>query len=143
MTSRKTGRSVSRGEGFWLRAVTNCQQGRQSVRAFCRQRGLAESAYHYWRRILMERGKLLAGDGLAVEPARNPAFPVATFAALELTPRDARQSTEAVSGDRPVESSRAERIELAIGRDRCLRIPCGFDAETLRRLLAVLDGRPC
>ena len=34
------------------------------------------------------------------------------------------------------------RIELELGADLRLRIPAGFDAESLQRLLAVLEKRP-
>jgi hypothetical protein len=34
------------------------------------------------------------------------------------------------------------RIELELGAGRRLRIPAGFDVESLRRLLSVLETRP-
>lgn len=36
--------------------------------------------------------------------------------------------------------SAGERIELVLGGDRCIRLPCGFDAEDLRRLLVVVGA---
>jgi hypothetical protein len=46
-----------------------------------------------------------------------------------------------VAADR---SQKAERsLELVLGGDRVLRIPPGFDRQTLRDVLAVLEVRPC
>jgi transposase-like protein len=40
--------------------------------------------------------------------------------------------------------SEAEKIELVLGGDRCIRLPHGFDAEDLRRLLVVVGaGEGC
>jgi hypothetical protein len=37
-------------------------------------------------------------------------------------------------------SAEAERIELVLGSARCIRLPHGFDAEDLRRLLLVVGA---
>ena len=39
-----------------------------------------------------------------------------------------------------VDTHNATPIELVLADGRCLRVPSGFDADTLRQLLAVLEG---
>jgi len=40
-------------------------------------------------------------------------------------------------------NARAERIELVLPDGSAVRVPAGFDAPTLRQVLAVLRERPC
>jgi hypothetical protein len=47
-------RDVAR-ERFWRRAIRRQQRGRESIRAFCQREGLAETAFHFWRRELARR----------------------------------------------------------------------------------------
>ena len=51
-------RSVARGatrrdgdkERVWRERIAEQQRGGESVRAFCRERGLRETSFYYWRR---------------------------------------------------------------------------------------------
>jgi len=42
-------------EQSWRSVMAEFQRSGQTVRAFCAQRRLAESAFHYWRRELQRR----------------------------------------------------------------------------------------
>jgi hypothetical protein len=34
-------------------------------------------------------------------------------------------------------------VEIVLADDRFVRVPAGFDRQTLRDVLALLEGRPC
>jgi hypothetical protein len=57
-------------ESKWRRLVTAQAASGQSVRAYCRGRGISEQGFHWWRRELARR------DAEKVEPAKKaqPAF---------------------------------------------------------------------
>ena len=44
-----------RREPFWRRTFRSWQAGGLGVRAFCAERGLAESAFYFWRQELRRR----------------------------------------------------------------------------------------
>src|ERR1041385_6308279 len=44
-------------ERFWREAVAAWQKSGQSIRAFCRGRGLSEPSLYSWRRTLRERDR--------------------------------------------------------------------------------------
>jgi hypothetical protein len=48
-----------------------------------------------------------------------------------------------VQADAGVEASDRSGVEIVIGAGRRVVIGPGFDSETLRRVVAVLEGRPC
>ena len=84
-----------------------------SVRAFCARHGLATASFYNWRRVLERR--------VAEQPAFVPVQVVA-----DATP-----------------AGQASALEVLLLDGRTVRVPPGFDAATLRQLLAVLEGRPC
>ena len=139
MASRKVSGQGSKGEAFWLRVIREQRRAGLSVGALCRKRGVSESAYYYWKRRLRQLGKIaeessgpsrrsvIRASEAPLSGKRSHATSLPTFAAVRLPPRGA------VDRD----------IELALSRGRRLRIPRGFDTETLRRLLGVLEGHPC
>lgn len=105
-------------ERCWRRLVRQWRASGLSVRAFCQRHDVTEANFYAWRRSLAKRDE------------ERP-----TFAAVQVVPeaRDTRT---------PLPSSAA--LELRLDGGRVIAIPAGFDAETLRRLLALLaEGRPC
>jgi transposase-like protein len=122
-------------EAFWKLAVDEWRAARTSIREFCRSNGLKESAFYFWRRELAKRagatviesGTRKAGKPRAKPQAEPAQSPTAMF--LPLTLRS--QETEA-AGD-----SDSRSIEIVAGSHR-LRVPPGFDEETLSRLLRLL-----
>jgi len=101
-------------ELFWRRILRQWQHSGLGVRAFCQQHQLSEALFYAWRRILQERDRLTP----ATPQADTPAFVPVTLVAA--TPP----------------------LELILARGRAVRIPAGFDADTLRQLLAILDEDP-
>lgn len=39
-------------ESFWRSQISDWAQGGQTISGFCRERGLTESAFHFWKRQL-------------------------------------------------------------------------------------------
>ena len=102
-------------ERFWRRMIRHWRSSGLSVRAFCAERELAVPSFYGWRRIIAQR------DAEAVH-----------FVPVHV-----------MSEEQPVTADRDGGLELALGRNRRLRIGPGFDAVTLQRLLALLEeGRP-
>jgi len=102
-----------RKERQWQRRIDQWRASGLSVRAFCARHGLAQASFYAWRRVLERR------------TAEQPAFvPVQVVA--DATP-----------------AGQASALEVVIADGRVVRVAPGFDAATLRQLLAVLEGRPC
>jgi hypothetical protein len=104
-------------EQFWRRMLRRWRGSGLSVRAFCHEHGLSEASFYGWRRTLDRR------DAKAV-----------AFVPAHIVPDEPVQARDQGPGC---------ALELVLGAARVLRIGPGFDAVTLRRLLAVLEeGRP-
>ncbi len=100
-------------ERQWRRRIDQWRASKLSVRAFCARYGLATASFYNWRRVLQRR-----------EADEQPAFvPV-----------------QVVADAAPVQAS---ALEVVLTDGRTVRVAPGFDATTLRLLLAVLEGRPC
>jgi len=109
-------RSVSK-EQFWRGIVQRWQRSGLTVRAFCDEQGLSEQSFYFWRRTLAERDRRAVTH--ATEP--GPAFvPV-----------------------RVASPPAASALEVVVGAGRVVRVSPGFDAATLRDLLAVLEAPSC
>jgi hypothetical protein len=113
------------------------QSSGESVRAFCRQEGLQESAFFFWRRKLALRN---AADATSpsplprcrtrkTSPPAKQAPPAARFLPIEVVAeRDPRMSVG---------------VEIVLGSGRVVRVLPRFDRQTLANVLAVLEARPC
>ena len=115
------GKSADRGrEQRWRRVVR--QQGRSggSIRAFCRTKGIKESAFYFWRRELLRRdGRRKRREAPSVE---------ARFLPVTVVPEEAGP-----------EGGRIE-IVLSGGPRVCLTGP--VDRRALAEVLAVLSVGP-
>ncbi len=118
-------------EQYWRQVLQAWQDSGLSVRAFCAQQGVNEPSFYCWRRNLRPADTAAgATSGASATPALPPdrdALP--SFAPVRLV-GDAAPAT-------------AAPLELALSGGRLLRVPVGFDAATLRQLLAVLEGASC
>ena len=124
MVQRGRERDVGK-ERFWRDVFLRWQRSGQTIRAFCDNRGLSEGSFHAWRRTIAERDRQAASLPIVDRAADHlPAFvPVR------------------VTGT-PTASSSILALELVLGQGRVIRVPPGFDADTLRTLLAVLEEGP-
>jgi hypothetical protein len=100
-------------ERQWRRWIDQWRASGLSVQAFCARHDLAPARFYHWRRVLERRA--------AEEPA--------AFVPVQVV-------ADAVS-------AQASALEVVLTDGRAVRIAPGFDAATLRRLLAVLEGQPC
>jgi hypothetical protein len=100
-------------ERQWRRRIEQWQASGLSVRDFCARHGLSTASFYNWRRVLERRA--------AEEPA--------TFVPVQVV-------ADAVP-------DQASALELVLADGRSVRVAPGFDAATLRQLLALLEGRPC
>jgi transposase len=104
----------------WERWVRSWRASGLSVRAFCGEHGLSEASFYAWRRTLQRRQQTT----VAVVPVH----------VLDDAPPGALDSGAADSG---------AALEVVLPGRCVVRVGPGFDAATLRRLLALLEGKPC
>jgi|ERR671925_1738813 transposase len=109
-------------EQFWRQMVSQWREGGDTVRSFCRARRLSEASFYAWRRVLVGR------DNPQQRRRSAPAFvPV----------RIVDEASASLQPARHAES----RLEVVIVSGQVLRVSRDFDAATLIRLIAVLEGR--
>jgi transposase len=97
-------------ERQWRRRIDQWRVSGLSVRVFCARHGLATASFYNWRRVLQRRA---AAEPLAFVPVQVVA---------------------------DVVPAQASALEVVLADGRAVRVAPGFDAATLRRLLAVLEG---
>ena len=127
----RNSRRSSERELFWRRMVEGQKSGGLSVRAWCGQHNLRESAFYWWRRELSRRDvgrtkrvsppSALRGSGLV--PVRIRADGLLT---------DAFENSAASTS----------RIEILLPNERRVRITGSIDRQTLTDILAVLTSIP-
>ncbi len=109
-------------ERFWRRMVQQWRGSGQNVRAFCAAHDLTESSFYAWRRTLAQRDLQASGCRGSQAPERSvrpPLFVPVQVSAMPSVP-----------------------LEVVLERGQVVRVPAGFDATTLRQLLAVLAEAP-
>ncbi len=119
-------------ERFWRRTLRQWRRSGLSVRAFCAEHVLAEASFYAWRRIVAQRDQ--------------------ESAPVHAKPERDRVDRAASAGDdapvfvplRVIDVATQAAFEVVLERGRVVRVLRGFDTETLRQLLAVLEEeRPC
>ena len=100
-------------ERFWRRVVERWRRAGISIRAFCRRESLSEPSFHAWRRELRRR------DQEKTSVQSQPAFVPVRVAAS------------------------APFLELVLAAGQVLRVPPGFDRQTLREVVAALETPSC
>lgn len=117
-----------RKQQYWLQHICRWQRSRLTVCDYCDRYQLSQGSFYAWKRTLQQRGVLTDAvpvDGL---PPRTdtgvnaPLFVPVVFSAADTT---------------------TARIDLVLPDGCTVRVAAGFDAATLRQLLALLRERPC
>ena len=109
-------------EQMWRNVFRRWDSSDLPIRAFCQRERLSESSFHGWRRTIAERDRLAKPAPLDRQASQAPAF-VPVSVELPLT---------------------APAIEIVASTGRVVRVPVDFDADTLRRVLCVLEeGSSC
>ena len=121
----------SERQRYWEEVLGRFGQGGQTVRAFCRAEGLRESAFYFWRQELARRARRAA--------AKSP-----RATASEVSPRrDAGPAFLPVQVVEPGVPEADRGVEIVLARGCTVRVPLGFDRQTLADVLSVLEVRPC
>jgi lambda repressor-like predicted transcriptional regulator len=115
----------------WADLVTQWRESGLSQKEFCRRRGISDRALNNWlyKSPYRERlARILAARSQDKLDAEAPRF-------LPVTVLDATPDT----------NSRAScaTIEIVLPGGPRIAVTPGFDAETPRRVVAVLEARPC
>lgn len=117
-------------ERFWRRTIRQQERSGLSVRDFCRREGLKDWTFRWWRQELSRRDRQPA----SAPPRRRQGHPTeATPAFLPVRVVDVE----------PIAPRPPALIEIVLPAGPTLRVPEGFDPQTLRAVLTVLEGRRC
>jgi len=107
----------SRKEDYWRRHLQSWSRSALSVRDYCARHQLSEASFYAWRRLLAERDR-----ETLVAPRLEPTPPLFVPLHLPVAPAP---------------------LELLLPDGLVVRVPGGFDADTLRRLVETLRGPAC
>jgi len=124
-------------ESKWIERMREWEASGLGARQFCNRTGYKEVQFHWWKRVLQERGKwkpeiapVADKEGLSVSP---PPFAEIQIAQPLHNPGNNRQNTSHADG----------MIQIEMGEQYRIRVPSGFDPATLDRILTVLEERSC
>jgi hypothetical protein len=119
--SRRRERDVGK-ERFWRGVVQRWQRSGLTASAFCTEQGLSTASFYSWRRTVAQRDQQAAST---LPLVRHERADLPAFVPLCVAPAVATQP-----------------LEVVVGPGRVIRVSPGFDAATLRNLLAVLEEAP-
>ena|SRR6185312_8845384 len=114
----------------WAALIDQWHRSGLSLPAFCTERGLNDKTMQGWvykrsHKSALERVQQAAGT--TEEPPKATAFlPV-----------------RLVDAPREYDGASRSGVEIFLGVGRRIAVEAGFDSETLRRVVAVLEDRPC
>jgi hypothetical protein len=113
---------------YWSALIADFRRSGLTHVEFCRRRQISIHAFRHWLyRRLPDATPAPSGPGSA---------PTAPFLPVHIRP------APIPVGDRPRDARSAPPLELVLADDRRLRIPSGFDPDSLRHVLDILEGRP-
>jgi hypothetical protein len=120
-------------ERFWRRLLGQWRRSGLSVRDFCAGQEVSEPSFYGWRRTLAQRDQQAA---CRHAKRRGPKAP---------SVGGHKKFTDGPPLFVPVTVATAAAVlEVVLERGLIVRVPVGFDDNTLRQLLAVLEEeRPC
>ena len=131
---------VRRQAADWAALIDEWRRCGLSLPAFCRSHGLSRGTMQNWvykpaLKRAVEEARRGTRATLADPGQEDGLFPV------EPTPAFLPVHVAEVS-PAPPPTHRAG-VEVVLGSGRRISLESGFDPETLRRAVAVLEGRPC
>jgi hypothetical protein len=121
-----------RKEAMWRERLRRRAASGLTVAEWCRRNKVSDSLFHYWKGVIARRdgGCKRAGRQRAASSKEEPAF-----ARVMVAPTDATADCGA--------SEVGVGVEIVLAGGRRLRVGAGFDAATLARVVAVLEGGSC
>jgi len=125
-------KSVARGhsrrsgdkERVWRERIGDQQRGGESIRAFCRKRGVREASFYRWRRVIRLRDREAGSRGAT--PVLAPVVVV-----------------DEPFGEASPKPHAATSIEIVLGDGTTVRVPPGTTREQLLAVFAVLEPERC
>jgi hypothetical protein len=127
-----------RKERTWRQRLARWQKSGLSGRDFCAREGFSEASFYGWRRTLAERDEQRAGTPQA---AARPALPRPARRRSARPPAvPALVPVRLLSATLPVVDA-GTAIELVLPGGSVLRLRPGFDADSVRELVALLQER--
>ena len=125
MASRQPDRAKER---YWRQVIREWRRSDRTIRDFCDERGLSEPSFFAWRRTLAQRDAAKVRRPVRARlRQQQPQGPV--FLPVRVVP--------------PSAAGQATTIDVVLAHGRVVRVSAHFDEATLRRLLTILEDRPC
>ena len=119
---------VRRSVAQWVALIDEWRESGLSLPTFCEQNGLNFGTMSGWAYKRTHKG--------AIEQARREAD-------ADLQPAAAFVPIRVIETEPQPRSSDRSGVEIVIGAGRRVMVGAGFDSETLRRVVAVLEDRTC
>jgi len=135
-------------ERRWKEVIRTQQGSGRSVREYCRQAGVKESAFYWWRRELARRRPSeKTARRRSAGPGRLAAAAKRTRNSGQGKPASRASSSQGAPSPflpiRVLTESSAAGVEIHLGDGRMICVRPGFDRQTLGDVLAVLEDRSC
>ncbi len=132
MPAKRRRRRDPAKEKLWRGIIRRHQESGLSVRDFCEREGLKDGNFTRWRRELDRRDR-----------EKTPEPPkLATKEPTKLRVSPVFLPVQVVDADR-LPSRPAPPIEIVLDGGPTVRVPAGFDPQTLGDILTVLGARRC
>ena len=164
--AKRVRRSDPTKERYWRGVVRGHGGSGQSVREYCRQAGVKESAFYWWRKELARRSetrkiarsrrpaqrnaaRLSAAKGSERSGASSRRRKPRRGKSVTATPLGGRSPGNDASPFVPIHllagnsAVHAAAVEIHLGDGRMVRVGPGVDRQTLVDVLSALEVRPC
>jgi len=126
---------------YWKEVMRRWRESGKGVRAFCRDEGVRESAFYFWRQKLAQRDRQVAVNGSPTKA--SPAAATLRSVQRRSPQRGPMPSFLPVQVVEPGVTGAACGVEIVLERGCRVRVQAGFDQQTLADVLAVLEVRSC
>jgi len=136
----KTKRGSGEREAYWRQALAEWSGSGVSKVAFCRERGLSPSAFHWWKGELVRRDAARGSRPSSPSPVKGgetKARPA--FVAVRVAEGAVDGAAVRLRAGGGVEGA----VEVVLGKGRRVRVGSGFDGEVLAAVVRVLEAMPC
>ena len=127
-TGVRTPKAKARREAHWRRLLQRWKQSRLPKKEFAQREGISPDVLYWWDREIQRRDQ----DGRRAT-AKHP---------KQASPATRRNAFIPVRVVEPTSPVAVSPLEIVAG-GRVVRVRAGFDPETLRRVVAVLEDRAC
>jgi hypothetical protein len=136
--AQKPSRELTKREQQWRERIEAWRSSGQRQSEFCRSHGFPVSSFSYWKIKLVRREHLRAGEAvpgktfqtrIKAPEGQDPGWQQVAWPATPLCGAPA--------------GSAEDGLEVVLPSGWLIRLGRRFEAESLRRLLGVLEGMPC